>query len=525
MKDFRVIGITGSHIKASNQRVLVFDLAEVEWSNYTLPSNSKSYHFGMNGEKYVVGFNSNLSKKLNEAAHNEEIISLDLAEFTTRNEKRNGEVEKVYFHNSVNLFSKSAEIQSETYDYKSKELNGGQLALLADGLMKNTLPKPKNEELLVERLRTGGCRIFFQKDYYESLIEIMNEYYYNGSFAKSNAYSEWTDLKKAIDSARIENEVDKSELQIHFATDHSMNTQHFHFNYTCRHCLHSVQDEHIISIEEESIKKINFFNTEFKTRKELEEIRAFENLLCPICKSSNLLIYNLKHNNFEIYRRSDLKSCIDSKIGIYIKIEKCGIQLKPVVIFSDNFNIDSHKHILELFFQEIIEYTFSQQNNIFVSSINGQSDIMLRAEEERFGTITEMIRFNNIGITRNELFKCIYDISEKYAIDVHLNEIDKALSKENFSIDRNPFESILFKGALMNKTFQLSSIEESKLLNIPYIHICYNDGDRIIAYGISNFESREDFYIEHRNNDFMIPPNPKTILLRGKILYFAVKVN
>ncbi|UWX55755.1 hypothetical protein NYZ99_04855 [Maribacter litopenaei] len=173
----------------------------------------------MNGEKYVFEFNSSLSKEITQAAHNEEIVSLDLSEFTTRNEKRNGMVEKVYFHSSVNLFSNSAENQSESYEYKSKELDGGQLAMLTNGLMKNLFPKPKNEELLVETLRTGGCRLFFQKDYYENLTEKMNDYFYDGSFANSNAYSEWTDLKEAIDSARIEREVDKSELRKHFATE------------------------------------------------------------------------------------------------------------------------------------------------------------------------------------------------------------------------------------------------------------------------------------------------------------------
>jgi|GEM_PF-3517089 len=218
MKDFRVIGITESHIKASNQRVLIFEMAEVRWSSYTLPSGRKSYNFGVNGDKYVFEFNSTISRAITQAAHHEEVVSLNLTEFTYRNERRDGIVEKVYFHSSVNLTPISTPNQSEKYEYKAKELNGGQLAMLTNGLMKNLFPKPKNEELLVKTLRTGGCILFFQKDYYQSLTEKLNDYFYDGSFANSNAYSEWLDLKEAIDSATKESEVNKSELHKHFAT-------------------------------------------------------------------------------------------------------------------------------------------------------------------------------------------------------------------------------------------------------------------------------------------------------------------
>lgn len=217
MKDFKVLDIKDSYIKATNQRVLIFELAEVQWSDYTLPSGNRTYNFGMDGEKYVFNFNSDLSKSITQAAHKDEIVSLNLSEFTSKIERRNAIVEKVHIHTSVDLEQSSTVSRNdENFEYKSKELNGGQLAMLANGLFKGLFPKPTSKELLVKSLKSGGCRLYFHKDYYETLTEKMNDYFYNGSFANSNAYAEWTDLKEAIDGAEIVMEINKVELRPYF---------------------------------------------------------------------------------------------------------------------------------------------------------------------------------------------------------------------------------------------------------------------------------------------------------------------
>lgn len=219
MKDFRVIGITDSTIKASNQRVLVFDLAEVQYSDHTMPSGAKNYNFGMNGVKYVFAFNSPWSSRLTEAAHNERIVSLNESEFISRNERENGVIEKVYYHNSVKFFQGIESSDDIPYEYKAKELNGQQLAMLTNGIMKSIFPKPKNEELLVKNLHTGSCRLYFQKHYFKNLIEKINDYYLDGSFATSNAYEEWTDLKKAIEDAEIDDNINIGDIDPHFLTE------------------------------------------------------------------------------------------------------------------------------------------------------------------------------------------------------------------------------------------------------------------------------------------------------------------
>ena len=107
MKDFRVLEITESYIKESNQKVFIFDLAEVEYSDYRLPSGKQTYHFGMNGEKFVFDYSSNLSREITESAHTESVVSLDMSDFTIHNDNKNGIIEKNYIHKSVNLFSYS----------------------------------------------------------------------------------------------------------------------------------------------------------------------------------------------------------------------------------------------------------------------------------------------------------------------------------------------------------------------------------------------------------------------------------
>lgn len=304
-----------------------------------------------------------------------------------------------------------------------------------------------------------------------------------------------------------------------------MNYNILNFNYTCRHCLYSVSNEHVMGFDEESFKRIENFNSEFETRNKLEEMGAFKKLMCPKCGTSNVLVYNLKIHNEFIYKKNDLKSCVEQKFGIYIKIEKHGNRIKRSTIFSDNFNLNEHWFTLEIFLQEIIKNTLEQPENIFVSSINGQADIMLFAEEYLMGITTEINRFNNIGITKNEIFRCIYDIAEKYAVDVKLEAIDEVLSKENFRLENDLIKSILFKGALMKEIFYLSSLKEAAELKIPFANICFYLEDKIIVHGIPNQENPEDFYEKHKNDDFIVLPNTMPIKIKDKMLYNAVKAN
>ena len=125
MKDFRVLEIIESSIKKTNQNVLIFVLAKVEYSDYKLPSGRQTYHFGTNGEKFVFDSNSGISQEITEAAHSESIVSLNMSDFTIFYDNKNGVSEKNYIHKTVSLTSDTKEEQNKIIERDfSKEKPG-----------------------------------------------------------------------------------------------------------------------------------------------------------------------------------------------------------------------------------------------------------------------------------------------------------------------------------------------------------------------------------------------------------------
>jgi hypothetical protein len=125
MKDFRALEIIESTIKRTNQEVLIFVLAQVEYSDYKLPSGKQTYHFGTKGEKFVFDSNSEISREITEAAQSENIISLNMSDFNIFHDNKNGITEKNYIHKTVNLTSDSKEEQNKIIERDfSKEKPG-----------------------------------------------------------------------------------------------------------------------------------------------------------------------------------------------------------------------------------------------------------------------------------------------------------------------------------------------------------------------------------------------------------------
>lgn len=83
---------------------------------------------------------------------------------------------------------------------KKQFLDGQELALLYQALMKNLFARPKKGYLLFETYNGGG-NLYFDKDYYEELRNSINEKFYQGKFAESNAEYEWRQFKNKIDSS------------------------------------------------------------------------------------------------------------------------------------------------------------------------------------------------------------------------------------------------------------------------------------------------------------------------------------
>jgi len=94
-----------------------------------------------------------------------------------------------------------------------------QLGLMSKALMSNLFPLPTKEELLVEIKSTakgGGSYLFFSLNYFEKLTNKMQEHNDNGSYARSNAHSEWIDLMHTVMSAENISNIDLSNLEPHF---------------------------------------------------------------------------------------------------------------------------------------------------------------------------------------------------------------------------------------------------------------------------------------------------------------------
>ncbi len=83
---------------------------------------------------------------------------------------------------------------------KKQFLDGQELALLFQALMKNLFSRPEKGYLLFESYNGGG-NLFFDKAYYEELKNSINEKYLQGKFGESNAEYEWIEFKNKIDSS------------------------------------------------------------------------------------------------------------------------------------------------------------------------------------------------------------------------------------------------------------------------------------------------------------------------------------
>ncbi|WP_291097487.1 MULTISPECIES: hypothetical protein [unclassified Flavobacterium] len=83
---------------------------------------------------------------------------------------------------------------------KKQFLDGQELALLYQALMKELFAKPKKGYLLFET-HNGGGNLYFDKDYFNELKSSIDEKFHSGKFAESNAEYEWIQLKKKIDNS------------------------------------------------------------------------------------------------------------------------------------------------------------------------------------------------------------------------------------------------------------------------------------------------------------------------------------
>ena len=66
-----------TRMQYTNQRVMVFELEEIELEDFNLPSGLQVYEYSGEGEQYVVNFPSYLANEIIQLAQQEEIVNLD----------------------------------------------------------------------------------------------------------------------------------------------------------------------------------------------------------------------------------------------------------------------------------------------------------------------------------------------------------------------------------------------------------------------------------------------------------------
>ncbi len=85
---------------------------------------------------------------------------------------------------------------------KKQYLNGQELGLFYQALMKELFAIPNKGYLLFEpNHREGGGNLYFDTEYYNELKESIDEKFYQGKFAESNAEYDWLQLKNSIDNS------------------------------------------------------------------------------------------------------------------------------------------------------------------------------------------------------------------------------------------------------------------------------------------------------------------------------------
>ena len=108
---------------------------------------------------------------------------------------------KIKFEGDTGFIDKSLNDPDFNPTFTKKQfLDGQELALLYQALMKNLFARPKKGYLLFETYNGGG-NLYFDKDYYEELRKSINEKFYQGNFVESNAEYEWIQFKNKIDSS------------------------------------------------------------------------------------------------------------------------------------------------------------------------------------------------------------------------------------------------------------------------------------------------------------------------------------
>jgi len=101
--DYRVIGINDGNLKTTSEEVVYFECSKIEYEDSSL-TDSLKYRFNrLSVDNFVFPKDPKLNGWLEKAGPAEEIVSINMNNFTLIKENSNGEVKNYYYYKSLNI--------------------------------------------------------------------------------------------------------------------------------------------------------------------------------------------------------------------------------------------------------------------------------------------------------------------------------------------------------------------------------------------------------------------------------------
>lgn len=70
-----------------------------------------------------------------------------------------------------------------------------------------------------ENQNDGSCTLYFKRDYYALLTDLIFNAFYQGKFRQSNAKFDWNELKNTIDQAEVSDKENVENLELYGVYD------------------------------------------------------------------------------------------------------------------------------------------------------------------------------------------------------------------------------------------------------------------------------------------------------------------
>lgn len=101
VKQFRILNIMDTTMDPSNFEVFVCELAEIKNIMESFDKTGIYYDFSGEGELYVIPKNSFLGTETLDKFHAESVLDLNIYNFYSRIEFKNGRDQRIWYHNAV----------------------------------------------------------------------------------------------------------------------------------------------------------------------------------------------------------------------------------------------------------------------------------------------------------------------------------------------------------------------------------------------------------------------------------------